>query len=183
MTTTSPRRRWRQPVLGVLAGAAAALIAFLLIGLIRGDHPEELTTGYSLSDEDAFAPGPVSLVSVWDVRQPSSIPGLAAPTGDRYLTLDVALDSNEGTADDWLDLEGLELGLFAVDDSGEREELVPTDSSRATLDSIGGTIRAIDPYWIDLTYEPPSGDAAHYEVDLTVGGEEYTLAAHPGEDA
>ncbi|MGO1583887.1 MAG: hypothetical protein ACTHXO_11765 [Actinomycetaceae bacterium] len=179
---TSPRPRWRQPALGLVTGILAAALVFLTLGLARPDQPEEHATGYLLSDEDALAPGPVSLVSVWDVRQPSSVPGLAAPTGDRYLTVIVALDDDD-SREEWLDLEDLTLTAYAVDGDGEREELVPTDRARRTLDGIGGEVRGLDPYWIRLSYEPPSGDADHFEVDLSVGGEEYTLAARTEEPA
>lgn len=174
-------------MLGVAAGALAAVVVHLALGELRTDPVEEVLTGYRLSDADALAPGPVSLVSVRDARQPSSITGFAAPTGDRYVSVVVAIENDLAgdtvPDDDWIDLETLDLAVHAVDGSGEREELVPTDRSRLTLDGIGGQVRRQDPYWIRLSYEPASVGVEHYEVDLRLGDDEYTLIARTEESA
>lgn len=185
MTRTSApaRPRWLQIVAGLVVGVVAAAVAFVVVGLVRDDPVDGVTTAYRLSDEDALAPGPVSLITVRDVRQPTSIPGLATRTGDRYVSLVVAMERDDASAQQWSSLDDLSLSLYATDGSGEREELLPTDDSRRLLDGVGGRLRGADPYWIRLEYAPPSIDVADYEVDLRVDGEEYAFTARPEEPA
>ena len=71
--------------------------------------------------------------------------------------------------------------MFAVDDSGGREQLTPTDSGQLTLDGIGGRIRGIDPYWLRLDFTPPAGDVVEYEVDLAVDGEDHAFTVRAEE--
>lgn len=171
----APRPRWIQVVTGVVVGALVAVAVFAAVGFVRDDPVEGIASTYRLSDDDVPAAGPVSLISVRDVREPSSIPGVAAPTGDRYVSLVVALERDEATAEQWFPLEGLTLTLHAVDEDGRRTELTPTDSGQRLLDGVGGRVRGIDPYWIRLDYAPPAGDVAEYEVGLGIGGDAHTF--------
>lgn len=171
------RTRVKQVLTGLVVGVLAAVVAVFGLGLLTADQSAPTATTYSLSNEDAIGPGPVSLIRVRDVREPSSIPGLAAPTGGRYVSLVVALERDEATAEQWFPLEDLTLALYAVDGDGRRTELIPTDSGQRMLEGIGGRVRGIDPYWIRLDYAPPAGDVDQYEVDLGVSGEEHAHTA------
>lgn len=179
--TTRPR--WLPAVLGLTVGALAAAIAFSVLRFVSEDPVEGIETTYRLSDLDELGPGPVSLISISDIRQPSSIPGLAAPTGDRSVSLMMAMDRQDAPAQEWFTFEDFRLSLYATHGSGERQELTPTDNSSRLLDGIGGRIRSTDPYWIQLEYEPPSGDVDGYGVDLGVDGEEFTFAVRAEESA
>lgn len=158
--------------LGVLVAAATAG-AF---ELLRDDPVEGVAATYRLSEDDALGPGPVSLISVRDMRQPTSIPGLAAPTGERYVSVVLALERRDASAQEWFTLEDFSVSLYAVDGSGERDELLPTASSRRLLEGVGGRLRGIDPYWIQLDYEPPSGAVDEFEVGVRVDGRDLTSA-------
>ena len=175
--------RWFSLTTGLVAGALLAALAFFVVGLVQDDAAGEVSAVYRLSDDDALEPGPVSLISVRDFRQPSSIPGLPAPTGDHYVSLVMALEGDESEAQQWSTLEDLTLEVFAVDDSGGREQLTPTDSGQLTLDGIGGRIRGIDPYWLRLDFTPPAGDVVEYEVDLAVDGEDHAFTVRAEESA
>lgn len=180
-TTTRPR--WLQVALGLIVGALAAAVAFSVLRFVSDDPVEGSETTFRLSDLDELGPGPVSLISISDIRQPSSVPGLAAPTGDRYVTFVMAMDRQDTPPQEWITLEDFRLSLYATHGSGERQELSPTDNSRRLLDGIGGRIRGTDPYWIQLEYEPPSGDVDGYGVDLGVDGEEFRFTVRSEESA
>lgn len=181
------RPRWLQLVVGLVVGVLAAAVVFSLVRFVSDDPVEGIETTYRLSDLDELGPSPVSLISIRDIRQPSSVPGLAAPTGDRFVTLVIAVDRQDTPPREWIALEDFRLSLYVIDGSGEREELTPTDNSVRLLDGIGGRIhgsgpdRVNDPYWIELEYEPPSGDVDEYGVDLGVDGEEFTFTVRAEE--
>lgn len=177
-TPTAARARWVTVFAGLVAGALVAVVGFFVVGVVSDDSVEPVTTDFSLSDKDALAPGPVTLVSVRDVRQASSIPGLAAPTGDRYVSLVVALEGEDAVAQQWFALDDLSLALFAVDGAGEREALVPDATGQRKLDGIGGRVRGLDPYWITLQYAPPAGEVAGFDVEIEFGGEGYRFTVH-----
>lgn len=181
-TPATTRPGWFQLVAGVIVGALVAVVAFVAVGFVRDDPIEGIPTTYRLSDDDDLEPGPVSMVVVRDIRQPTSIPGLAAPTGDRHVSLVLAMERYDD-GQRWLTLEDFTLSLVAIGGSGAREELIPADRSQRLLDGVGGRIRGSDPYWIRLEYEPPSGDVDGFEVDLGVDGEVYSFTVHPDEAA
>lgn len=170
------RHGWRWAAQGAVVGALVAGLVFTGINLVRSDVPDPVLAGYRLVGYPEVGTHELSLLRVWDVRQPSSFPGLVAPTGDRYVTLVGALEHGENESDGWLDLDGLQITLHAVDGSGDREELVPTARGRRTLEGVGGTVQATDPYWFRIFYEPPSMRVDHYEVDLHIDGEDHTFA-------
>lgn len=175
-TPAAIRPRWLRVVLGLVVGVLVAVAAFGVVIMAR-DEPVVAT--YRLGNDDAVGPGPVSLINVRDVRQSSSIPGFAAPTGDRYVSVVVALERQDATAQQWFTLEDLSLSLYAVDGSGEREELTPTETGHRLLEGIGGRVRGIDPYWVQLEYEAPSGAVDVYEVDLGIDDDDFTFTVHP----
>lgn len=170
------RPRWLRVVLGLVVGVLVAVAAFGVVIMVR-DEPVVAT--HRLGNDDAMGPGPVSLINVRDVRQPSSIPGVAAPTGERYVSVVEALERQDATAQQWFTLEDFTVAVHAVDGAGEREELTPTETSRRLLEGIGGRVSGVEPYWIQLEYEAPSGAVDVYEVDLGVDDDDYTFTVHP----
>lgn len=176
---TNPRRRSRWIVQGAIFGLLASLPLFALIGPLRSEAVDQIVTAYTRADTPDL--GAHRLTTIWahDVRQPSSIPSVASPWGDRYVSLTGGLSWSwdDGGGEDWVDLEEFRFSLHAVDASGERrEELVPSERGERALDRLGGVIQTRDPYWFWSTYEPPAEGFDHFEIDLRIDGEEYTFA-------
>jgi hypothetical protein len=167
-TDTEPAGpRWPSIVSGAVVGAALGALAFATIGWLRSDPIDPVVDAY-LNEEDLREPvGPhqLAILLVRDVQQPSSFPGLAAPGGDHYVTLTLGLESGE-ERDEWVDLAD-----YA---DGETEALVPTPD---TLTELSGSVRGLDPYWIEGVYEPPTRTAESYEVRIHTGDETVILVA------
>ncbi|MGC5617339.1 hypothetical protein [Georgenia sp. Z1491] len=176
------RRRWF--VQGALLGVIASVLLVGAVGLLRRDAAEPLVTTYGLSDTTGT--GDLRTVGFWvyDVRQPSAVPSLASPWGDRYVSLTGSLTWTWGADGDdgreTIDLSDLDTTLFAVDADGARTELALTERGQRAADRIGGTIQRRDPYRFWLVHEPGEGQVEHYELELTVDGADYTFVLTEG---
>jgi hypothetical protein len=89
------------------------------------------------------------------------------------VTLTLGLESGE-ERDEWVDLADYSVEVLAVDADGETEALVPTPD---TLTELSGSVRGLDPYWIEGVYEPPTRTAESYEVRIHTGDETVILVA------
>jgi len=173
----SARRRRRWILQGALTGALVAAVTFAAVERIAGD-PEPVETVYAGATPIEFDEHQLMLLQVWDVRQPSSLPGIAGLGGDRYVSLTGALHLGEDAADDWIDVGELEVTLYGVDESGsEREQLKPNAKSRRKLENLSGVLRDGEPFWLRLAYEPPKSPVRSYELVLELEGEEYAFEA------
>lgn len=92
------RARGLQMVVGLFVGIQAAAVAGGVVGLTRGETVGPVESTYRLSDDDALGSGTVSLINVSNIRQSTSIPGLTAPTRSRYVSLALAMERRDATA-------------------------------------------------------------------------------------
>lgn len=172
------RRRWI--VQGAVFGLLASLLVFTTVGLLRRDADYQIVTTYTRADEPDLGTHRLTTIWVYDVQQSSTVSPLVSPWGDRYVSLTGGLawsrnDDREGEA--WVGLEEFEFSLYAVDTSErQREELVPSERGDRALDRIGGMLQARDPFWFWVTYEPPTMELDHFEIDIQLDGEDHTFA-------
>lgn len=158
---------------GALAGSVIAALLFLAVEQLRGE-PEPIETAYSTVEPHDIGAHRLGMVRLWDIRQPSSIPGLPGPGGDRYISMAASMDLGYDSTD-WVDLRDLDITVYAVDDDSEREALEPTADTRRTLDELSGVARDGEPFWLRLVYEPPQLRPRSYELVLEIDGEEHTI--------
>ncbi|KAB1644993.1 hypothetical protein [Gulosibacter chungangensis] len=190
-TSGTVASRWRWAVQGGIYGAILAVAIAAIIGWVRADPIDPITTFYNPVDgKERIAVGghAANIITVRDQQQPSAFPDIPGIGGDRYVVVVITIDGAAEEVDDPQGFEGLpepreldlgtvEFRVFAVDSSGTRkEELVPSPQSQRTLDGYpGGVIYTTDPFWLTLTYNPPTIAVDHYELELTIGDDTGTM--------
>lgn len=116
-----------------------------------------------------------------DYRQPAAVQSLPGLGGDRYISLTGVFHYGADQHAPALQFSELDLVVHAVDDTGTlREEIVPTAKAQRTLDGLTGYVEPGNPFWLRLSYEPPSGTPDHYVIDLRLGDEQRTLLVVQG---
>lgn len=180
METEQRSKSWRWVGQGVIVGGLIALLGFTTVAWLRDDPIRPVTTAYKAK---AVTIGPHELLmTMRDYRQPAAVPSLPGMGGDRYISLTGVFEYGVDQSAPALQFSELDLVIHAVDDTGtRREELVPTAKAQRTLDGLTGYAEPGDPFWLRLSYEPPSGIPDHYLIDLRIGDEQRTLLVKQGD--